>query len=110
MLNEEAIRNIHLIKSVAEQIWGSNVIFGEINVLNTPYAQFELPMKLYREMDVLLVYDRSILDISVRKDNEYLWLSDLTDERIIEGFDSMKQEKLLYNFQVLDRLIRKNMN
>ena len=105
MLNEEAIRNIHLIKSVAEQIWGSNVIFGEINVLNTPYSQFELPMKLYREMYVL-----SILDISVRKDNEYLWLSDLTDERIIEGFDSMKQEKLLYNFQVLDRLIRKNMN
>ena len=110
MLDKEAIRNIHLIKSIAEQIWGDNVVFGEINILNTPYSQFEVPMKLYREMDVLLVYDRSILDISVRKDNEYLWLSDLTDEKIIEGIDSTKQENLLHNFQVLDRLICKNMN
>ena len=106
----EEKQNIDLIKSTAQQIWDSNVQFGEIKVINSPYPEFEWDIILYNKFSVLMKYDRSILDISVKTNGDEKWLTDLTDEDIVEGFESCKPENLLHNFHVLDRFLRKNMS
>ena len=110
MLNKEAIKNIDLLKSVAEQVWGENVVFGELKVIDSPYAEFELPMRLYNTYDIRLEYERSTVGIMVKTVQGYIGLSKLTEQNVFKGLKSCIPENLLHNFQVLDRLIHKNMN
>lgn len=59
---------------------------------------------------VVLSYDRSTLSIGVPTEKGYVVLSRIAEESIYRGFDGMKPENLLHNFQVLDRVLRENMN
>ncbi|MPN39957.1 hypothetical protein SDC9_187491 [bioreactor metagenome] len=40
MLNNDAKVNISLIKATANQVWGNDVEFGELKVINSPYPEF----------------------------------------------------------------------
>ena len=106
MLDDQGRENIKLIGELSEQIWGNNCEFGELKVLNSPYPEFELPMRLYNKVNVLLTYDRSILGIAVKTRNGNVWVDDLTSQTIHDGFESCKPENLLHNFQVLDEVVR----
>ena len=108
MLDREAIEHIQLIKDTANFVWGTQCRFGEVQVMEAPFSMFLLPLCLYDQFNIKLNYDRSILDISVQKDDSYVWLTNLTKLPIIEGFESLKPANLLHNFRVLDQFIRGN--
>lgn len=102
----EAVENIDLIKKTALLVWGENIEFGEIKGSNSPYPEFEWQIYLYSKFIIKLDYDRSTLSIGVPTKEVYVVLSSLTNESVFGGFDGMKPENLLHNFQVLDRLIQ----
>ena len=110
MLNNDARANISLIKEIANQVWENNVEFGEIKVLDSPYPEFEWPMRLYNSVDVRLEYERSTVGIMVKTREGYIGLSRMTDDQVFKGLKSCKPENLLHNFQVLDGLLRKHIN
>ncbi len=109
MLNKYAHRNIELISTTALRVWDEYCEFGEIKIKKSPYPEFEWMMKLYGQYGIRLVYDRSILVIEVPTKNGYTELSNVSEEKVFHFFDSLKPENLLHNFQVLDRLLRKQM-
>ena len=102
----EEEQNIRLIEGTAKKTWGNNVEFGELKVLDSPYPEFELIMRLYKLFDIKLTYDRSTLSIGVPTEEGYLVLSRAAKEPVFRGFDGMKAENLSHNFEVLDRLIQ----
>jgi len=105
----EEVEHIGLIKETALKVWAKNVKFYKIKGINSPYPEFEWDIRLYNMFNIKLIYDRSILCIEVLTGEEYMELSRITDERIYHFFDSLKPENLLHNFQVLDRLLIKQM-
>jgi len=95
-----------MIRITAIQVWGNKVEFGEIKVLNSPYPEFEWVMRIYG-VDILLKYDRSALDIGVPQNDQYVLMSEFTNESFVRGMKSTEVNNLLHNFQVLDRLLKK---
>lgn len=106
MLNDEAQRNLQTIKEEALQIWGPDCEFGYLDIKNSPYPEFELPMRLYQKIEVGIYYDRSALDIGIRQDGKYILLGKFTAKQVFRGMKAMKPENLLQNFQVLDEVVR----
>jgi hypothetical protein len=107
MLDKHAEENIKLIEILTHKIWGNNCEMGQIKVLNSPYSEFKYPIRLYNKIDVILTYDRSILGIAVRTEKGDVWIDDLTNQIVYDGFESSKPENLDHNFQVLDKVVRK---
>ena len=105
MLNKFDQENIAIIKSMAQKVFGKNHVFGEIQFLDSPYTEFNLPMRLYDAFDITLEYERSTVGIMVKTKQGYIGLSRLTDEQIFKGLKSCKPENLLHNFQVLNEVI-----
>ena len=105
MLNNDAKKNIDLITSTAKYLWNENVSFGKLKVLNTPYPAFEWMMNLYKKIDILLIYDRSTLDIGILKNGKYVLVSRFTDKPFIRGIKSTQPENLLNNFRLLDYVV-----
>lgn len=103
----EEKQNIDLIKSTAQQVWGSNVQFGEIKVINSPYPEFEWPIYLYGKAEVGIYYDRSALDIGIKQNGKYELLGKFTNQNVLRGMKAMQPENLLHNFQVLDNVVKK---
>jgi hypothetical protein len=106
MLDSEDNESIARIKKIANIVWGDMCYVGNIKVFNVPFGMFEMPLTIYMRHEVMISYDRSIIDISIKKNGEYKWLTDLTDEKVIEGFESSKEENLLHNFEVLDKVLQ----
>ena len=106
LLNNEAYRDKEVIKTTAQNTWGENCVFGEFKELNSPYPEFVWILQLYGRFDVKLNYDRSTLHIEFPTSEGYEPLLGATDEHIFKGFDGMKPENLLHNFQVLDRIVK----
>lgn len=97
---------IALIKSLANQVWGEKCQFGELMVINSPYAEFNLQMRLYDVYDVTLEYERSTLGIMLKTDRGAIGLSRLTEQQVFKGLKSCVPENLLHNFKTLDKLIK----
>ena len=110
MLNNDAYQNIELIRTTAQQVWGNNCKFKELQAIKSPYPEFVWILQLYGRFDVKLNYDRSTLHIEFPTEEGYEPLLGATDEYVFKGFDGMKPENLLHNFQVLDRLVSKKAN
>lgn len=108
MLNKYDYQNIGIIKSTAEKVFGGNCVFGEIQLLDRPFTEFNLPMKLYNTFDITLEYERSTVGIMVKTSQGYIGLSRLTDQQVFKGLKSCIPENLLHNFKVLDELIKNN--
>ena len=106
MLNKEGKENIQKIKNAAKKIWGDTCRFGKVEVLDAPFCMFNLPALMYEKYDIVMKYDRSILDIAVKIENNDTWLANLTTDHVIEGFESCDLENLLHNFKILDKVLR----
>ena len=110
LLNEkfdwEDKRNIEVIKATAHVVFGKNYVLGEIKISDRPFTEFEWPMRIYDQFDVMLNYDRSILGINLNVDGQFLGLSRLTSKPVFRGFDAVKSENLLHNFKVLDEELK----
>ena len=106
LLNKEAHKNIELIKTTAQKVWGEDCVFGEFTEPNSPYAEFEWHIELYRRFRVRLDYERGGIGNMILTENGYIALSRLTDEKVFRGLQSSSPENLLHNFQVLDRLLK----
>jgi len=106
MLDREAIEDIALIKSTANQVWGNKCQFGEIREINSPYPEFDLPMRLYNVCDITIEYERSTVGIMVKTEQGYIGLSRLTEQQVFKGLKSCVPENLLHNFKILDGLIK----
>lgn len=106
MLDNEARQDLQMIKQMAIQNWGSNCEFADIKIMNSPHSEFELPMRLYHEVEVGIYYDRSALDIGIRQGGKYDLLGKFTTKQVFRGMKAMKPENLLYNFKVLDEVAR----
>jgi hypothetical protein len=108
VLDREAIEDMALIEKTANQTWKNNIEFGELEEIKSPYPQFEWSMRLYDRYMIGLSYDRSTLSINIPTKEGQMALSRVAKETVFRGFDGMKPENLLHNFQVLDRFLRKN--
>ena len=106
MLNNEARQNLQLIKEMARQIWGRNCEFEEIDIKDSPYPEFELPMRLYQRIYVGIYYNRSALDIGIKQDEKYTLLGKFTKKEVLRGMKAMEPENLLNNFNILDEVAR----
>jgi hypothetical protein len=106
MLNNEARQNLQTIKLVANQIWGQNCEIYDLDIKNSPYPEFELPMRLYKEIEVGIYYDRSALDIGIKQNGKYVLLEKFTSKQVYRGMKAMIKENLLHNFGVLDEVAR----
>lgn len=102
----EAVENIESIRNAAQQVWGKNVRFSDIQGKDSPYSEFEWHILLYNRFDIKMEYDRSMLEITVNTAQGYILLDKLTNEKIFLWFESCKPQNLLHNFQVLDRVVR----
>ena len=100
-------QNIANIYQISSELWGSDVLFGEIEILESPYPEFKLPMRLYNIYDITLEYDCSTIGIMVKTEQGFIGLSRLADEQVFRGLKSCNPENLLHNFQVLDRFLCK---
>jgi hypothetical protein len=105
MLDNEDKINIKQIEEIAKQIWDDECQFGNVDVKDAPFGMFEMQLMIYN-FDILLTYDRSILGINIKASGEYISIRKLTDKEIIGGFDSCRPENLLYNFRILDEMLR----
>ena len=109
MLIDRDWKDVDLIEDTAKQIFGNNIEFGKVKELDSPYPQFDWPLKLYGAVDALLVYDRSILTMGILRDGEEVYIGEFTDAPIIRGFASTEPENLLSNFRVLDEVAKRIM-
>jgi hypothetical protein len=106
MFDDEALRDLQTIKDVARQIWGTNCEFYDVRGMNSPYSEFELPMRLYKKIDVGIYYDRSALDIGIMQEGKYVLLGKFTALQVSRGMKAMKPENLIQNFLILDQVTR----
>ncbi len=105
MLDYEAQQDMQIIKETAIVIWGQNCEFKDVDIKNSPYPEFELPMLLYKKIEVGIYYDRSALDIGIKQDGKYVLLGKFTTKQVFRGMKAMKAENLLYNFKILDEVV-----
>ena len=106
MLSENGIRNCQVIKDMLKKVWGNNVRVTGTERMNVPFDEFTVSLLIYGKYETLLTYDRSIIDISVKTADEYVWLTDLTNEEVVEGFESSKPENIEHNFRLLDGVLK----
>ena len=106
MLDNEGKDNIRTIENTAKQIWGNMCHFGDIKVLEAPFCMFEMQMRIYDKFDILLTYDRSILGINIKVLGEFKNIRKFTSDEIKRGFESCVPENILYNFKVLDNILK----
>ncbi len=110
LLNKYDKENIANIEAAAQKIFGNNYKFGELELLDRPFTEFNLPMRLYNNFDVMLEYERSTIGIMVKTKDGYVGLSRMTDEQVFKGLKSCKPENLLHNFRILDQLLREQLS
>lgn len=91
-----------------KNFWGSNVTNIEnIKLSDIPYDMFTFTMKLYGRYDVKVEYEMSMLGFRIKKGDEYIILSKLTEEKVLKGFDSYRTENdIIHNFKVLDNVLK----
>ena len=106
--DQEAQNNIALIKKTAQEVWGDNITFGEIEDLGAPWPEFEWPVKIY-SFPLKFIYDRSYFDIAIPVEDGFRALSYLTDEPMLLGRNSLKPQNLFHNLKVLDRYLQQKM-
>ena len=110
MLIEEDRKNIELIRTTAQKVWGEDCVFGDFKELNSPYPEFEWNIVLYGRFEVRIEYECGGIGNMVKTADGYITLSRLTDEQVFRGLKSGIPENLLHNFQVLDRLLKTYMD
>ena len=112
MLNREAELNLQRIKQALQNKWGDNCTVGPLEIIESPYPEFELPIVLYGRVEADIYYDRSTLDIDLRTrpDEEYDELQNFTDRPVFRGRAVLKGNNLEYDLDVLDEAARKLLN
>lgn len=105
-LNWEDKQDIDNIYAIATKVWDKQVKFGKIEVIDSPYPEFNLPVRLYNAYDITLEYERGTIGIMVNTPNGYIGLSRMTDEQVFRGLKSCKPENMLHNFKILDKVLK----
>ena len=104
MLNKEAQRNLQLIKQMIIQIWGEDCELLNIDIKDSPYAEFELLIRLYHKVEAGIYYDRSALDIGIKQNEKYILLGNLTNKPVVRGIKAMDPKNLRSNFLILNEV------
>ncbi len=105
MLDNEARRDLMLIKQIADQVWGANCRFGDLKVMDSPYPEFEIPLRLYEKWDIGIYYDRSAVDIGIKQGEKYVLLDKFTTQKVFRGMNAMTEDNLLHNFELLNEVV-----
>jgi len=101
-LKREAKQVVKIIK----EFWGSDVSKICIkNISTKPFDMYQIHMIIHRQQ-IKMEYDRSTLAIMIKDGNEYISLSQFTNESVFKGFDSFVTENMLHNFRVLDNSMK----
>ena len=106
MLSKFGTTNLEILKDILQKKWAKKALITDIKVMNRPFDMFEMYVTINNRYNIKISYDRSIVDISVQINGEYIWLTDLTDQDVVEGFESCQPENLLYNFKILDGVLQ----
>lgn len=106
MLSEEGLMHLKLLKNLMQQFWGSNARIINEEVLNAPFDMFKMNIIIYDKFEILIEYDRSIIGISIKIDNNFINLRKLTDKETIIGFESSGKDSILHNFKILDDVLK----
>lgn len=104
--NQSARREAERLIRLIRQYWGEKVSnLRIVSLIESPYNMFTLQMQLYKVYTVNMEYDRSTLSIKILIDGNFLTLSRVAEEPIFKGFESYRPEKLMHNFEVLDKTL-----
>ena len=106
MLNKEARNNLKTIQQLAKELWGPDCELEKPDIIDSPYPEFELRMRLFGRVEVGVYYDRSTYDIGIKQGEEYVLLQKFTDRPVMRGMEEMEPENLRRNFDVLDEVAR----
>lgn len=106
MLSKHGTKNLTLLKELINQFWGTNVRIINEEVINAPFDMFKMNIIIYDKFEILIEYDRSIIGISIKIDNNFINLRKLTDKETIKGFESSEKDSILYNFKILDDVLK----
>ncbi len=106
MLDQEGSENINKIRDAAKQTWGDQCRLQNPQVHEAPFCMFEIHMRIYDRFSVVILCDRSVVDISFRTNGRYEWLAELSPGTVVEGAESCRPENLLRNFRLLDAALK----
>lgn len=105
MLDNEAKTKLQRIRQLFIQMFGNECEFGELEIIDSPYSEFELSVYLYGCIDVGICYDRSALDIGIKQDGKYVLLEKFTSKQVFYGMKATRPENLVHNFEVLKEVV-----
>jgi len=106
MLSEEGLMHLKLLKNLIQQFWRCNARIINEELLNAPFDMFKMNIIIYDKFEILIEYDRSIIGISIKIDNNFINLRKLTDKETIKGFESSEKDSILHNFKILDDVLK----
>ena len=107
MLNDGSVVNeANELINIIKKFWNTSVSdIKVVSIADKPVDMFTISMKMYEKFDVLMEYDRGTLSIKVKKQNQFIALSRLTNEKVFRGFEGYKPENMLNNFGTLDNVL-----
>jgi len=107
LLSKFGKSNYNLIIREIQSFWAGNVEVQSEKRIENPRDAFELQLRLYDKYEVLLEYEMSTFALKLWTGQEFEYLDNMTDDKMVYGFDSMKPENILHNFKVLNDVIKK---
>ena len=104
MLNLEAQKNLETIRRLSGEMFGGDCKIDTVEVIDSPYPEFELRMRLYETVEVGIYYDRSAVDIGIKQNGQYVLLEKFTENPVYRGMKAMNEQNLKYNFTILNEV------
>jgi hypothetical protein len=105
MLNKYSLENIELIRMLAKEVFNDDINFGEMEEIDSPFPEFTWLIILYKRINALLTYDRSMLRVDIMINGEYKYIryvanapkrktATMTRERVKDDFLLLREVSL----------------
>ena len=117
-LDSEAQAALALTKSVAKEVFGDNIVFGELDIVQAPFSLFTMPVKIYGK-DARIEYELGYINLHLKVGytdeitgkwtEEFVFLPHLTRKKMFWKQECMTPENMLHNFRVMDEVIKERM-
>jgi hypothetical protein len=84
---------------LAKEVFNDDINFGEMEEIDSPFPEFTWPIILYKRINALLTYDRSILRVDIMINGKYKFIGKLTNTPIMDAvwmtYATVKEDFLL---------------
>ena len=106
MLDHEGREDMWTILQALDAHWDDDCELESIQSLPSPYPEFEIRLRLYGEVEVSILYDRSAVGVGIKQNGAYRGLKQFTEKPVFRGREAMKYKNMKHNFEILDEVAR----